>query len=242
MKKLIVVFASVVIGFCFGTAGAQPGQPPRPSFDGAMAKLFGDNQDFSGTMEFHYTQSSGNEIMMPGKVAHLADKSRFDMDMSMMQGGNIPPQAASQMKKMGLSKIATLSLPDKKTTYLLYPDLKAYVETPSQGTNTPAADYKMETTKLGEETIDGHDCVKNKVVVTGPDGVPHESTVWNASDLKKFPIKIQTSTGQGAVMVMLFKDVKMDKPDASQFELPSDYTKYDDMMSLMMSRARGSMQ
>ena len=101
MKRHLVVLASVLVGFAVVNAGAQPAPPPRPSFDGAMAKLFGDNTAFSATMEFHYTQSSGNEMIMPGKVAHLADKSRFDMDMTKLQGGNIPPQAAAQMKSMG---------------------------------------------------------------------------------------------------------------------------------------------
>jgi hypothetical protein len=39
-------------------------------------------------------------------------------------------------------------------------------------------------------------------------------------------------------MVMLFKDVKLEKPDAAQFDLPADYKEFKDMMSLMMSRAR----
>jgi hypothetical protein len=117
--------------------------------------------------------------------------------------------------------------------------MKAYVENPLAGTVAAQAEYKSEVTKLGDETIDGHDCVKNKVVVTGPDGVPHESTVWNASDLHHFPLKIQMTSERGD-MVMLFKDIKLDKPDASQFDVPADFTKYDSMMNLMMSRARGA--
>jgi hypothetical protein len=40
---------------------------------------------------------------------------------------------------------------------------------------------------------------------------------------------------------MLFKEVKLDKPDDAQFEPPADFTKYDDVMNLMMSRARSAM-
>ena len=54
-------------------------------------------------------------------------------------------------------------------------------------------DYKVETTEIGKETLDGHPCVKNKYVVTDNEGVKHESTVWNATDLKNFPVKIQTT-------------------------------------------------
>jgi hypothetical protein len=242
MKKTFVVLAAVMVAFTGVKVGAQPRQPPppNPGFNGAIAKLFGDNTAFSATMEFHFTQAPGNEMITPGKVAHLVDKYRFDMDISKVQGGQMPPQAAAQMKQMGMSRMTTITRTDKKLSYILYPDMKAYVEIATQEPTAAPSDYKAAANKLGAETIDGHDCVKNKVVVTGPDGVAHESTVWNASDLKQFPVKIQTSSEQGIAVVMLFKDVKLDKPDAAQFDVPSDFTKYKDMTTLMMSRIKGA--
>jgi hypothetical protein len=242
LKKHFVVLASIMAGFIVVTAGAQPGPPPRPSFDGAMAKLFGDNTGFSATLEFHCTQSSGDEMIMPGKVAYSVDKSRFEMDMTKMQGGHLPPQAAAQMKQMGMARMTMISRGDKKLSYVVYPDMKAYVVNATQEASAAPSEYKAETTKLGEETIDGHDCIKNKVVVTGPDGVKHESTVWNASDLKLFPLKIQSTGDKGMAVVMLFKDVKLEKPDDAQFDLPGDFTKYDDVMTLMMSRIKAAQQ
>jgi hypothetical protein len=219
---------------------AQTGQPPTPNLDGALAKLFGQNTGFSATLEFHVTRSSGSEMIMPGKIAFLDGKSRFDMDLSNMQGGQMPAQTAARMKRMGMGRISTLTLPGTKVSYLIYPDMKAYMENPTQNTSAAPTDYKTEVTKLGEETIDSHNCVKNKVVVTGPDGPANESIVWNASDLNQFPVKIQVASGNGADTVLLFKDIKLDKPDATLFDLPADFTKYDNMMSLMMSRARGA--
>ena len=71
----------------------------------------------------------------------------------------------------------------------------------------------------------------------------HEATVWNATDLKKFPVKIET-TEQGQAVTMLFKDVKLSKPEANLFDPPSDL-KYYSMMSLMqqemMKRMGGGM-
>ncbi len=240
MIKRLAILVTIIVGFTVDTAHAQPRPPSGPSFDGAMSKLFGENTAFSATMELHATGQSGSEVIMPGKISFMDGKSRFDMDMADMKGGKMPPQAAARMKQMGMGRMSTLTLGDKKVSYIIYPDMKAYVENPTQTATSSAApaDYKTEVTKLGDETIDGHSCVKNKVVVTGPDGTPHESTVWNASDLNQFPVKIQTSS-DGNMATMLFKDVKLNKPDASQFELPSDYTKYDSMMSMMMSRARG---
>jgi hypothetical protein len=99
----------------------------------------------------------------------------------------------------------------------------------------------METTELAKETVDGHACVKNKVVVTDEKGEKHESTTWNATDLKDFPIKIET-TEQGTPMTMSFKNVKLAKPQASQFEPPAGFKKYDNFMTMMqeeMSKRMG---
>jgi hypothetical protein len=239
MKKNLLL-ASIVIGLTVATAHAQPRPQPGPAIDGAIAKLFGDNKAFSATMETHMSQSGGKDMTMRGKMAFSDGNSRFEMDMSDMQGSHMPPTAMARMKQMGMDKMVTVSRKDKSTSYILYPGMKAYVENPTQKA-TPAAspsDYKVEATKIGEENVDGHDCIKNKVVVTGPDGTTQESTVWNATDLKQFPVKIQSTSENGGTMVMYFKDIKLEKPDASQFDLPADYTKYDSMMSLMMSRAR----
>jgi len=92
----------------------------------------------------------------------------------------------------------------------------------------------MEVTELGKEKAQGHDCIKNKVVVTDADGSKHESTVWNAPGMKKFPVKIH-SKEQGKEVVMAFKEVKLEKPEASQFEPPSGYTKYTSVMALMQA-------
>ena len=106
------------------------------------------------------------------------------------------------------------------------------------------ANYKVETTELGKDTVDGHPCVKTKFIVTDDQGNKHESVVWNATDLKKFPVKIET-VQQGQTMTILFKDVILAKPDAGLFEPPSSYTKYDSMQTMMreqmMKRMGGGM-
>jgi hypothetical protein len=192
-------------------------------------------------MEMQMAGSSEDKAMtMPGKIAVDAGKSRFEMNMAEMKGAQMPPEAMAQMKSMGMDQMVTLSLPDKKLIYMIYPNLKAYVEMPirNQELTKPESDFKVEITELGKETVDGHPCVKNKAVVTDKEGKTHESIIWCATDLKKFPIKIETAE-QGHKVTMLFKDVKFSKPDASLFAPPSDFKKYDNMMGLMMERMGG---
>jgi hypothetical protein len=219
------------------TTYAQPGPPSGPQLGGAMDKLFGENQAFAATLELQTTDTSGKTIIMPGKISFDAGKSRFEVNMTDVQGSQMPPDAAAQMKSMGLDQMVMLVRPDKKAAYLVYPGLQSYVlnnlsETESVATNN---DNKVETTELGKETVDGHPCVKNKAVITDKDGSKQESTVWNATDLKNFPVKIQTIE-QGNNVTMLFKNISVAKPAASLFEPPSGYTKYDSVQSMMMQQ------
>jgi outer membrane lipoprotein-sorting protein len=237
LLSLALVSAHAQPGARGGMGAGMGGAPSGPDFSGAMAKIFGDNTAFSATLEMHVTDGTANgDMTMPGKMAFLDGKSRFEMDMTQVKSAKVNPQMAAQMKQMGMGNILTISDPAKKTTLMIYPGMQAYVENPLPEGNATAApsDFKMEETELGKEAVDGHDCVKKKVTVTGKDGQPHESIVWSASDLKKFPVKIETSEG-GNTVTMSFKDVKLEKPDAAQFEPPADYKKYADMMTMMQT-------
>ncbi len=218
-----------------GTMGAGRGGPPGPGLTGSTAKLFGDNSAFSATLEMQTKGGSGEESMtMPGKLAFDQGKSRFEMDLAQTKGGRMPPEAAQQMKAMGMDKTLMISRPDKKVSYMIYPGLQAYVENPlaDKEAAMPAEDFKVETTELGKETVEGHPCIKSKAVVTDKEGAKHESLVWNATDLKKFPIKIE-QTNEGTTVTMLFKDVSLSKPESSLFDPPTGFTKYDNMMTMM---------
>ena len=69
-------------------------------------------------------------------------------------------------------------------------------------------------------------------MVTDKEGKTHESTVWNATDLKNFPVQIVAAEHANATL--RFKNVNLSKPAADQFQPPSDFTKYDDMRTMMM--------
>ena len=81
---------------------------------------------------------------------------------------------------------------------------------------------KLEKTALGKETIDGHACVKNKVVVKSGKGPVLEAVTWNATDLKDFPLQIEMKEKDNTVR-MRFTQVRFVKPDAKQFEVPANY-------------------
>lgn len=235
--KSSVCLLSVLLGL--GSVQAQPGRmggpPPGPGLSASTAKLFGENSTFSANLEMQTTPEGASDTMtIPGKIFFDQGKSRFEMDMSQMKGGQIPPQAVAQMKSIGMDKMVMIARPDKKVGYQVYPGMQAYLETPLPPQESAAApsDFTLEETELGKENVDGHPCIRNKAVVTDKEGAKHESTVWKATDLKKFPIKIE-HTESGTKVIMLFHDVNLAKPAAELFNPPADATKYDNMQAMM---------
>ncbi|MFO1476845.1 MAG: DUF4412 domain-containing protein [Verrucomicrobiota bacterium] len=236
MKKLIrsVVAASLCLGL-LPAAFAQMGGPGAggPHFGGSMAKLFGDNSSFSGTMEIQ-VPIGDKSMTMPGKMYFDQGKSRFEMDITQATGSALPPGAGAQLKSMGMATVIALSIQDKKLAYIIYPDLKAYAEMPMPNPEDakPASDFKIEATELGKETVDGHACVKEKAVVTDDKGTAHDYIIWRATDQKGFPVKIET-TERGQTITMMFKNVSLTKPDAALFQPPAGFKKYTDMQTMM---------
>ncbi len=239
-QALLFSLVTLTLTLTAPLSDAQPvgpmGGPPRgPKFSGAMNKLFGDNSAFSAKIEMNIQEAGRDEKMtIPGTLAFHDGKSRFEMDVAETKGARIPPQAAAQMKAMGFGEIAVIALPDKKLSYMIYTGMESYVESALSDDEAagPEARFKMDSTELGKETVDGHPCTKNKATITSDKGVKHESTVWNASDLKNFPIKIQyIEDGKNAILS--FTEVKFDKPDAAKFVVPAKFTKYGSMGELM---------
>src|SRR5207302_5244975 len=98
-----------------------------------------------------------------------------------------------QLKAFGMADVTMISRPDKKVAYMIYPGLQSYLENALADDEAagPDAKYEVATTELGREDVNGNACVKNKVVVTDEKGTKHEAVVWNAPDLKNFPVKMR---------------------------------------------------
>ena len=233
MKKslLLLVAAFSCISL---TSQAQMGGSGSPDFSDMTDKFFGEHTTFEAAIEVTAKAPNAPEpLVMNGRMAVLDKKTRFEMNFADTKGGGLPPNAAEQMKQMGMDRTVIISRPDRQTSYLIYPGLNAYAELPlkeSGGTNS--GDYQIGTLKLGVETIDGHECDKNKVSVTNKLGKVQQATVWNARDLKNFPIQIETEQ-KGNPVKMKFKGVKFEKPAAAQFDPPADCTRYENVQALM---------
>jgi hypothetical protein len=232
---LATIISSLGLAPAFAQLGPQGGGL-GPNLGGSMGRLFGTNQAFAAAIEFQTAGPQGGDITMPGKVSFDGGKSRFEMNMSEVKGSEMSPAVAQQMKAMGMDSTIFISRPDLKAAYVIYPGLNSYtvmaLQEPSSSAGTN--DYKVETAELGKETVDGHDCTKDKVIVTDKDGNKSEYTVWNATDLKNFPLKIVTTNATHPATIT-FKNVSFTKPAGSLFDAPSGYTKYEDAQTMLQT-------
>lgn len=243
MKNILAPLGVLVlVGFVWSASGqGLPGS--APGVNAALSRLFGPHTNFSATADVRVLDKDQQENMsLVMDFAMLDGKLRAEVDLAKAKGRQFSPQLAAQMEQMGMGQVVSIARPDQKTIYLVYPGLKSYARVPMPPEAVEAMDKEtqIETTKLGEETIDGRVCVKHKVVVTSAKRGPQEAVVWNAKDLKGFPVRIQTRERDNTVWIT-YRDVQLAKPAASRFEPPAEFTAYDSIQQLMMGAARQMM-
>ena len=239
--KWLAVCTVVVMGGISTGAFAQgmfaPGSTQRDPGKG-LAGILGKKYAFTATAKTvtKETQRSKPETFEYA-YALLDGKSRVEMDMAKALKGD----DAEMMKKMGMDRLVIIHIPGSTTFTMMYPGMKAYCEMPAAQNDATDEKAKVERTELGKETVDGHPCVKTKVTTTKEDGTTSESLVWEATDLRNFPIQCESPTDKGGMTTTLFKDIKTDKPAVSLFETPADFKKYGSVQEMMMSAMQGMM-
>ena len=231
LTGLILMLTGFAACAQIGGAGAPAGMTA------AIVKLFGDNHAFSAKAEVQVLDSAQKEIALMPMGFSLLDKNiRVEMDLTQVRNREMPPGAAESLKQMGMARVTSIVSPSKKTAYVLYPDQKVVLSMPLPKEEMTAADSssKLDKTPIGKETIDGHPCVKNKVTLADDGGEKVEVTMWNATDLKDFPVQIQTKEKENTSL-MRFKQVQLTPPEAALFEPPADYTQYTSQQELMQA-------
>lgn len=245
LKRVTVWLAAMALAG--GAAwGQMPGTGGNASpLNAAMIKLFGDNNAFTSRADFRILDKSKKEIGSSAiNYALLDGKTRMEFDLKQIKSATMPPALVPTLTQLGMDETVVISRPDKKEILSIFPRAKSYAEVAMSKDESAAADktFTVNKSPLGRETIDGHACEKNKVTLTSSQGEKMETTVWNATDLKDFPVQIQMPAEDGAMVIMKFKDIKLARPDAKQFEAPAGMTKYSTPEALLdkMTKAQGS--
>jgi hypothetical protein len=246
MKRSLVLDAGLLLSVMLCAAQAQfgnfrglgAGATPDPGFDANFGKLLGEHQGFSAEMEYAVLDANNQPVsVIPGQLAFLEGRSRFEIDMSAAKGLGAASEMAAQLKTLGMAELVMIRRPDKSLKYLVYPGLASYAEEKlpagaQEANDKTKAAAKKEVTELGRETLDGHPCVKNKVVVTDERDQRLEATLWNATDLKDFPVRMEM-VEDGKKTVRTFKNLKLSKPEAALFEPPAGMARYESLGAMM---------
>lgn len=215
----------------------MPGTPDAGIFNAAIRKIFGPHTAFSSKAEVRLLDAAGKETThMTLGLSVLNNNTRMDIDMAQLTTKDVSAGEIAQFKSMGMDKMVAISRPDRKSTLVIYPELKSYADLPMSGDEVRAManEIKVEKTVLGKETVEGHPTQKTKVVLTSKTGERKEATVWYAGDLKEFPVKLQMNEG-GTTLVMIYRDIRMERPDAKSFEAPGGFARHASIEQLMQA-------
>jgi hypothetical protein len=235
MKHLSVATLVAWVAAC-GSAVAQIEVPGSTAgVNAALTQLFGDVGAFSAKANVQVLGKDQKEkLTTPMDFALLDNKLRVEVDTTLIRGPDMPAGAAASMKQFGLDHVVSVMRPDKKATFIIFPGIKSFANTPMPKEEVAAYQKKPRLNKiaLGKETLDGHPCVKHRVIVSDGKGVKSESTVWNATDLKDFPIQIMTKEKDDTVVIR-YRQIQFTKPEVKSFDAPAGYKEYADVQDLM---------
>jgi hypothetical protein len=80
-------------------------------------------------------------------------------------------------------------------------------------------DAKIERVPIGEENVEGHPCKVETVTIQHEGKPPVKLKVWEAQDLKGFPIKIvrEPQTPLGQPRTLIYRDIRLEPQDPSLF-------------------------
>ena len=237
-KTILAQVPAVLLVTGYACCAQLPSEGVPAGVSAAMLQLFGNATAFTARADVRVLDNSRNErIRTPVDFAALDGKLRAEIDMTQIRSKELPPAALAGLKQLGVDRVVSVVRPDRKVIYIIYPRAKSYANLPMAKEAATARDFKVAKTVLGKETLDGHLCVKNQVVVKNGTNVLLAATTWNASDLKDFPVQIATKEND-LTSILRFQQIRFVRVKASQFEPPAGYTRYRDPQSLMLELSK----
>ncbi len=213
-----------------------PGPTPA-GLDAALMRLFGEHKAFSAEAVIRVFDKSEQEILNTVMGFAVRDgQVRMEVDMSKLKSKDLPANVAASLQQLGMERVVSLILPEKQSSYLVYPGLQATLRVPMDEKALKAAksDFKVKRVEIGRETLDRMACTKYRVTVTDSSGSSQEAVTWNAAELKDFPVQIQMADGDN-LMILRFRNVTRVAPKPESFVVPADYTEYDSQQALMQA-------
>jgi hypothetical protein len=217
---------------------AQFDGPGSPGVSASLIRLFGTNTAFTAQVEYQLLAKDNKELIgIPMNFARLGNRLRVEIDLARMRN-RVQPNAVAQLKPLGIDQVVSIVQPDRRETCQVFPKLRALVKLPMPPGEEAAflKPAKMQRTVIGREKMEGFACVKYRVVAEDDQGKRREVTVWNATELRDFPVCVAMREGDETA-VMRFRQIQFVRPEAAKFEPPTGYVEYADIGALMAGPA-----
>lgn len=155
------------------------------------------------------------------------------------------PGFRMEMQEQG-QHVVVLAFWDREVSYSLIMNQKMYMEVPAEETGSTPADYEgkpcdgySDAKKIGAETVNGR--ATEKWRCTGelqpvPGEPPADTTNWFDPEIG-YPIREAKDNGE----VFEIRDIAVARQDASLFQIPPGFQKFDmnAMMQQMMQQQQG---
>ena len=182
--------------------------------------------DFTAVLVTTSTAKSSNEsVRFEIPLARAGNRMRMELDLSTVsKGGEALP--------VGMSKMISIQQGDKLAGYTLYPGSRKYTVRKQGDSSFQGEKPHIDREKVGSEVIDGHATDKYRVTMIYKNGSTEEGFIWNARDLKDMTIRSEIENKDSRVTTEI-KKISLKTPQASLFEVPSDYTEAQNMMEMM---------
>ena len=219
-------------GIAYAAPAAMAAVPAVPEIKLPEPPSFGymewqGKKDFTAVVHSVTLNKSDNQSWaMEAPLWVTGRKMKMDLDMT----GMSQAAGAQGAEQLPLGRMMIITRGDRKTGYTLYPNVKKYLVHTEGGERGERP--KVEKTKVGSETIDGHSCDKFKVTVTYRNGKAEEGFIWNARDLGGMTIRSEVETKDVKVTTDL-RNIVLKASPPTVFEIPAGYTQAKDVMELM---------
>ena len=213
---------------------AQMDGPGSAGVSASLIRLFGTNNAFTAQAEVQVLGKDNKERSgTPMTFTLLGNKICVEVDLTRMRDRE-RPDAVAQMKPLGLDNVVSMLHPEQRKTIITFPKLRAFVrlDMPPGEAEAFMKHAKIERTPAGKEKMEGHPCVKQRVVITDDGGKKSEATVWAATDLRDFPVCVATKELEGTVVIR-FRQIQFTQAEAGKFVPPPGYVECADMQVLM---------
>jgi len=184
---------------------------------------------FAGSLILASAQAAN--LPMAPKVEYSADQTMETADATVTGKVYVTPTRERREMNMSGETMTMIVRRDKKLGWTLMPSEKMYMEISfdqvlNQQPENPD-NYKIETTAMGTENINGVAAEKTKVVMTNKqDGNKMSGFWWVTKDgiVVKMDVKAEQRGESGRIKLTL-SNLKIGKQNPALFEIPAGYSK-----------------